>query len=166
MNVLVAVFSLFFLTGTALADHAVDNAAETARASYRAADDAELLASLANRDAGWIYERIDLENSAVPEDHRHDTLRQLARAADRLHYSLSDLYRAARYASGGFGPEDHRGDRIRAEYFRAQQDFWEVQRAHRGLQGYRYNNQINRVYYGLEVSMQRLAWTVNGGVYQ
>lgn len=166
MKLLALVFSTLVMTVPAFADHAVDNAAETARAAYRAADDAEALAYAANRDAGWNREVIiesETENHVVPEDHRDGTLREVARHANSLHYSLSDLYRAARRAGGGFTPEDHRGDDIREEFLRSRAFFMELQRAYRDLSPYQYSRQIDTLYRALEYTFSRLEWTVRGG---
>jgi hypothetical protein len=168
MKILSILLTSLFFSVPAFADHAVDNAAETARASYRAADDAEALAYAANRDAGWhrdgIIESVDVESGVTPEDHRSDTLRSVARVADRLHYALSDLYRSARYASGGFGPEDHRGDRIRDDFSKSQSYFYELQRTYRNLSPYQYNRRIDSLYRSMEYTFSRLAWTVQGGI--
>lgn len=166
MKTLIAFISVMALAMPALADHAVDNASETARLSYRSADDAEALASAANRDSGWRNDGDepgdDLESNVTPLDHRSDTLRELARSANSLHYSLSDLYRAARVVSGGFGPQDHRGDRIREAYRVSQNQFYQLQSTYRNLSRYRYSRSIDQYYRAVEYSFSRLAWTVGG----
>lgn len=168
MKLLLTLTSVLALSVPALADHAVDNAADTARAAYRAADDAENLAWYANRDAGPIHIDTDepgseLELAVTPEDHRGDTLRQLGQSANSLHYSLSDLYRAARAASGGFGPQDHRGDDIRDAFRTTQYHFNRLQQSYRNLSRYRYNRNIDQLYRSVEYSFSRLQWTVLGG---
>ena len=156
---------------TAMADHASDNAPAIARLAYQVADNSEELAYIANSGnrRGPNFESVELESSVfaenhddgpVLEDHRHDTLRTLARAANRMHYAASDLYRSARRAGGrrpgGIHHEDHAGDRIRADFRRVQQQWRQVSRSYRDLARYGYNYRITRVYNSLRYSMRNL----------
>lgn len=167
MKLFLTLASVLALSVPALADHAVDNASETARAAYRAADDAENLSWYASRDAGPIHNDDepgdDLESGSTPDDHRGDSLRQLGQIATSLHYSLSDLYRAARFGGGGFGPQDHRGDNIRNSFRTSQYQFYQLQQTYRNLSSYQYNRQIDTLYRAVEYSFSRLQWTVLGG---
>lgn len=144
------------LSTAAFADHSVDNAPEIARASYRAAESAEMLEQEAFRDA----------RGGVFEDHRRDSLLELAQDARRLHLSLSDLYRAARDSFGGFEavvtPEDHRGDRIRSEFARAEADFRDLQQTYYSLNGYSISNRIHSIYNSVEGTFANLQWLVYG----
>lgn len=151
---------LFAFSTSALADHAVDNAREIARASYRAADAAEQLENEAYRDA-------DFGRDPVFEDHRHDSLLRLAQDAQRLHISLSDLFRSARNAGGireeeHATPEDHRGDDIRREFDRAQSDFYALQRTYYDLRPYSISNRIHLIYNSVERTFADLQWYVHG----
>ncbi len=173
MKLLATFVSILVLSVPALADHAVENASATARSAYRAADDAESLASAANRDAGgwdrWdsaTKSTSDVESDNVPNDHRRDTLRELGRIAHSLHYSLSDLYRTARNATDGIQPEDHRGDRIRDAFRLSQSQFVQLSNSYRNLSRYQYSPYIDQLYRSVQASFSSLEWTVYGRQFQ
>jgi hypothetical protein len=154
----IALPAVLVLATPALADHAVDNCQEIARASYRAADTAEALEEHAFRDAGRDR---DLE------DHRHETLLRLGQDARQLHLSLSNLYRSARSAFGGrvledATPFDHRGDTIREDFDRAQWDFRQLQRTYFDLSPYSIDRHIHNLYDEVDRTFTNLQWLVHG----
>ncbi len=114
------------------------NAVEVARASYRTADDSEALANQARFSCG---------GSGY----------QLSASANRLHLAVSDLYHAARRASGGGrSPQDHREGEfgqymltVDSAYRQVQQDYsfarcdFSVQRLYQAVQyDYSYLDQV------------------------
>jgi hypothetical protein len=143
-------------TAPAFADHAVNNARETARAAYRAADAAENLADAA-------YSEIRFGGGGGVRDHRHDNLEELAEAGNALHFSLSDLYRTARAADGPWrGNRDHRGDDIRSAFERVRYDFYRAAQAYDELDRYSISPRIHQLYQQVSDTYSRLEWTVGG----
>lgn len=156
MRFLATVAAMLISAAPAFADHAGDHAGETARAAYSAADAAERLEDYALRDAHF--------HPPVFEDHRGDNLEELGHAARSLHLSLSDLYRAARFVSGGGpAPEDHRGDPIRESFEQVQSDFYRLQQTYNACAQYTIDRNIHLLYRDIQVTYQRLEWTVLGG---
>ncbi len=118
---------------------------EVARASYRAADDAEAM----SRDANWSC--------------RNGQGYQLGASANRLHLALSDLYRAALRASTGNPLSRHHNDSpfgedfelVEQSYSQLQMDFSTV--------GFSCGTEVQRLYQSLQYDYSYLGQLFAGG---
>jgi hypothetical protein len=173
MKVLAAILPMFFLAGSALADHAVENASTIARLAYNLADDAEALEIAAFRDSrrggGGFFnggiEELGVVSDAVvePMDHRAETLQRFAQQARSLHLDTSDLYRTARRVSwGGNRPLDHRGDDIRSDMAKVDQSIYELKNTYRALSRYALSWRLRSLYSRVVSSAESLEWYVYG----
>lgn len=115
---------------------------QIARASYRAADDAEQLARQARYSCHNSYE--------------------LASAANSLHYAVSDLYRAARRMSGGRvrDARDHNHDEIAALFRYVESSYYQVHRAY-DYAGYNCGYDVRRAYQSLQWDFSHLEQVID-----